>query len=90
MQGHVGLSEAVGQHDEIAQVPREPVEPPGEHVGHVTIVDHAQHLLEAGPLEVLARESGVGDDGHLTEVVQPAISAIVAIGTEDWHTEGQW
>jgi len=75
VQCHVGLAEAVGQHDEVAEVPREPVETPGEHVGHVPLVDHVQYLLQAGPLEVLAREPWVGDHVHLAQVVQLGVDA---------------
>jgi hypothetical protein len=45
VQGHVGLTEAVSQQDQVAQVPRQPVEPPREHVGHVPFVDHVEQLL---------------------------------------------
>ena len=75
MQCDVGLPEAVGQHDEVAEVAGQPVEPPGDDVGHVALVDHVQQLLEPGPLEVLARESRVGDDRHRTEVVQLGVDA---------------
>ena len=75
VQGDAGLPEAVGQHDQVAQVPRQPIEPPRQHVGHVALVHHVQELLEAGPLEVLARQSRVGDDRHLAEVVQLGVDA---------------
>jgi hypothetical protein len=45
VQRDVGLAETVGQHDEIAQIPRQAVEAPGEHVGDVSLVDHVQQLL---------------------------------------------
>ncbi len=75
VQRDAGLAEAVGQQDQVAQVPRQPVEPPREHVGHVALVDHVQQLLQAGPLEVLAREPRVGDHRHLAEVVQLGVDA---------------
>lgn len=36
-------------------------EPPCEHVGHVVLGHHVQELLEPRSLEVLARESRIGD-----------------------------
>jgi hypothetical protein len=41
----------------------------------VALVDHVQQLLETRPLEVLAGESGVGDDRDLAEVVQLGVDA---------------
>jgi hypothetical protein len=75
VQCHPGLAETVGQQDQVAQVPRQSVEPPREHVGHVAFVDHVQQLLQSGPLEVLAREPGVGDHRHLAQVVQLGVDA---------------
>ncbi len=75
VQCDVGLPETVGQHDEIAEVAGQPVEPPGDDVGDVALVDHVQQLLQPGPLEVLARESRVSDDRHRAEVVQLGVDA---------------
>ena len=73
MQAHPVLTESICQQDQVAQIPGEPIQAPHEHIGHVPLFHHGQQPLEAGPLEVLARPSGVLDDGNGSEVVELGI-----------------
>ncbi len=73
VKAHPVLPESIGQQDQVAQIPGEPIQAPHEHVGYVPLFHHGQQLLESGPLEVLARASRVLDDGHGSKVVELGI-----------------
>ncbi len=72
---HVGLTERVGEQDEVTEVARQPVEPPHQQVRDVTLLHHRQDLLQAGPFQILARRPRLVDHRHRSQLVQRGIGA---------------